>query len=136
MKRWKVVDGFRNSYPGEITSVHYAEGATLESKTLGFFTFKTLKAAKAYKNSAPKDFNGQLSIIEVKCYGRGETINVCPSSINDIAHFLVNKDAIKKEAEQINNYSIRAGNYIALSTIDVWKCAEGTITYKKLKVLT
>ena len=136
MKRWKVVDWFRNSYPGSITPVNYTKGAEMESETLGFFTFKTLKAAKAYKNDIHRDASKQLSIIEVECYGRGETINICPSNINNIAQFCANKDSIKKEMEQVNSYSIRAGEYINLSTMGVWKCAEGTLTYKKLKVLT
>ena len=138
MKRWKVVNEDRNSYPGEITPVHYAEGATLESKTLGFFVLPTLQAAEDYRRE--NDFWGErsLQIIEVECFGRSKTMQVCPTTSNNISYFIANKRkilaAVKRKTD--NGLNIHVGGYITLAETSVWKCAEGTLTYKKLKVLT
>ena len=142
MKRWKVIDEYRYSYPGNITPVLYVKGTEMESENLGFFVLPTLKAAENYRDSGLREGETNLQIIEVEAIGKGKHIVACPTSIQNIDNYAKYLKEITTEVKNRGKAEYRHGDkmnviykYIYCG-LPVWKCAEGSMVYPTLKVLT
>ena len=132
MKRWKVINQHRYSYPGRIKMVHYKKGKTLHFDLLGGFVFEHKYDAKKYvRNCAiPK-----LKIIEVEAIGRGKHIVSCPTDIIDISNYAKNLKGITIDIKN-REHNYYPGEEIYTLDVQVWLCAKGSMVYPILKVLT
>ena len=138
MKRWKVVTKDRRSYPGKIMKVHYRQGETIHFDLLGGFVFEHEYDAKKYVKycATPK-----LKIIEVEAIGRGKHIVSCPIDILDISAYSKNLKKITTHVKDIYNRFAYPGESIGTKIsnnkyLSIWICAEGSMVYPTLKILT
>ena len=138
MKRWKVVTKDRRSYPGKIMKVHYRQGETIHFDLLGGFVFEHKYDAEEYINDCSTP---GIQIIEVEAIGRGKHIVSCPIDIIDISVYVKNLKKITTDVKSNYNRFTYPGELVDTKIsnnkyLSIWICAEGSMVYPTLKVLT
>ena len=138
--RYKVVDSFRNSYPGRAIKLHYSKGEVVEPRALlGIFVFKRKKDAKDYIDL---EVDGQdptlLQILRVQTIGKGRKRTCCPYLRYNTTPYPVIDSFLRAElSNPKEEYHImeNTGLVGTLGDVQVWWCAEGTMTYPSVLVL-
>ena len=136
MIRFKVVNLWRQSFPGRALPLKYLKGTVVDSPLpLGVFVFDSLENARNYTRGPSA---GDLRIVRVRAHGKGRRRNYCPfldffPSKSDVTNHKFFRTQVRVSKKQLCATDV--GGVMESQGVELWKCAEGTMTYPSVTVL-